>query len=155
MNEDQFAVAQFAADLAANLGYVDKQTTNRPSQQPPALRTDPKSFIKRLVQETRNVPNNQQQLAAQQQILQQAATVQVPQIPVEQATNAFVPQTPIVQPTVQLTSNSQQLEFSFEMNEKKELLQTLRSIDDTLKEVLVFLNENCTKKRRAGNQAGG
>lgn len=151
MNEDQLAAAQFAMELAAGLGYVDQQTTNRPSNQPPALRTDPRELVKKVVQETRTVQSNQAQLVAPQQ-------TQVQQIPMPAPIQQQILQQPIMQtqPIIQQIQPNQpvQLELSFDMNEKKEIINSLRSIDQTLKEVLEFLNDNCTKKRRAGKTAG-
>ena len=43
---DDVAAAVFAAQLGAELTFIDKQTTNRPDIQPQANRTDPKHFLR-------------------------------------------------------------------------------------------------------------
>jgi len=49
-NRDDVAVAVFAAQLGAELKYVDQATTNKPSQQPQANRLNPRSFLRESVQ---------------------------------------------------------------------------------------------------------
>lgn len=151
LNEDQIAIASFAADLAAGLNYVDKQTTNRPSQQPPALRTNPKTLITKLVQETRKVPTNQQQLKAMVEDINkipQPEVLQNTSIAPDLQTVQITPQTITVGNVKPLNLNNvQQLELKFDLGEKQELLNTLKSIDIGIKKVLNFLNENCTKKK--------
>lgn len=139
MNEDQLVVAQFAADLVANLGYVDQQTTNRPSQQPPALRTNAKDFITDLVKQTRSTPSNQQQL------IPSPAPASIPQVsmPIQQPS--------VQQPTIgqinQLSKNPAQLELVFDINEKTQIIKNFEAINLTLNKILKFLNENCTKRK--------
>lgn len=44
-DRDDIVAAMFAAQIGGELNYVDKQTTNRPNNQPQALRLDPKKFL--------------------------------------------------------------------------------------------------------------
>ena len=50
---DDVAAAVFAAQLGAELTFIDKQATNRPDMQPQANRTNPKQFLRTPVP---NVP---------------------------------------------------------------------------------------------------
>ena len=141
LNDDQLAVASFAADLAAGLNYVDKQTTNRPSQQPPALRTNPKDLITKLVQETRIVPSNQDQL--------KATVEDVNNKPVINSNILGSTQNVVIGNIQPITQNVQQLELTFDSNEKTQLLNTLKSIDTGIKRIITFLNDNCIKKSKS------
>ena len=148
MNEDQLAAAEFAMDLAKGLQYVDQQTTNRPSQQPPALRTNVKDFVTRVVAQTRSAPSNTAQLAAavDEKIINSLpidpnAVERAPQI-IElprSATTVAPPQPP------QVPSNVQQLELSFrDPTVAEDMVKTLKNIDITLTKILVKLNESTT-----------
>jgi len=43
---DDVAAALFAAQLGNDLKFIDKQTTNKPNNQPPANRTNPNAFLR-------------------------------------------------------------------------------------------------------------
>lgn len=54
---DDVAAALFAAQLGNDLKFIDKQTTNKPNNQPPANRTNPNAFLRGPM----SVPPPQQQ----------------------------------------------------------------------------------------------
>lgn len=47
LERDDVVAAMFAAEVNRGLKYVDKQTTNRPSAQPPASRLNPQAMVEK------------------------------------------------------------------------------------------------------------
>lgn len=56
---DDVAAAVFAAQLGAELTFIDKQTTSKPDTQPQANRTNPKQFLRGPVPNTPVAPSPQ------------------------------------------------------------------------------------------------
>ena len=158
-DRDDVAAALIAAEINAGLRYVDSQTTNRPSQQPPASRLDPKKFINK----------NRPPVNIQQPIVKNEPPPQVGQqvnaVPVE---NLLVPMpegTTIPKPTQTTGPAQMELPLNVSSSENKEpqnapdwfrhLNRKLDNIQHTLdiklsniQESLKVIKQNTTKKIR-------
>jgi hypothetical protein len=114
-SSDSAAAAFFAAELASGLKYVDKQTTNRPSQQPQANRLNPQEFLRNIPQPQRlpTPPSHHNDNVARGII--ESKPINELLIPVPQ------PPTPIVseQPKSQNNTTAVQLELPLNIHEKK------------------------------------
>lgn len=154
LNEEQSAVAEFAAELVKGLSYVDAQTTSRPSQTPPALKSNPKQFITNLVRQTRSVPSNAQQLKPVEQIKASVEQIPIPQINSIPDSITTPHSNHIIQSDIinQQPTSVAQLELNFSMDEKDLIIQNFKQINVTLTKILNFLNENCTKSRKKTNR---
>lgn len=112
-DRDDVAAAIFAAQLGADLKYVDRQTTNKPNQQPHANRLDPKKFLKSQHQFSQqpNPPPNLYESTNSDQI-----------VPTKPLKDLIIPLPDGAQPIPQnnqIQKNGEQLELPLKINENK------------------------------------
>jgi hypothetical protein len=124
LERDDFAVALMAKQINSGLQYVDKQTTSRPSKQPPAARLTPNKF---LTKDGRVVENTER--------IQAPHDIKNILIP--------MPDNTTVNNQPSQTNNNQQLELAFETPTAKQQasIDTINSKIDDILNILANINK--------------